>query len=218
MRMIALAAMLSAAPALAQEPPTQLAATVRTFSGTWDAPGDTDSFTVRLEKGRDYAIGCLVWDDPGHGRGRLREPDGDPVGKEWAIGDETVLGIEWRAQAGGDYRITLTEGIGVPNDYSCWIDPDCRPVATTACRLAPGQSKRWPLTSWSDIDQVKLVNLVSGRRYTLSAEGSDLTMQLVTSTGTVKAAGNPLAFKGAAGLYARLKSTRDASTFELTLR
>lgn len=220
MRMI-MAALLAASPALAQEAPAQLAGNARSFNGTWSTAGDVDAYTLRLEKGRDYALGCKAFDETGFGRGRVRAPGGAAVGKEFAIGDEQTLGIEWRAQAGGDYRITLTEanGLHLPVDYGCAIDPDCRPLATTTCALAPGGTKSWPLTSWNDVDWVRLANLTAGRSYQLAAKGGGLTLQVVTGDGKVQASGNPIGFKGAAGLFARVRSSvDDPGPFELSLR
>jgi hypothetical protein len=205
MKRFTLAALLFSAPALAQEPPTTITATTDSSSpptisrGTFEAPGDVDTFRVYLEQGKDYAVGAegqtTEW--------TLTGPTGTVLYQNNSYGDAD-WGYEFRAGRTGWFTVRGVkqdfEEDTYPAHYLVRAVNDCRSTIKTRCILKPGQSVSRNFGFGSDKDVYQLRGLTTGRRYSIGLPSINRATELELLDGNGKvlaktADGVPLAFR-----------------------
>jgi hypothetical protein len=204
MKTMLIAALLAATPALAQEPPTTLQASVTAGTGltrgTFEAAGDLDHYRVALVQGQDYAFGVQVQE--GDGRWIVKGPTGTVLGDD-VSGENEGWGFEFRAGRSGYYTIEGREiGSAVyPVHYTFRLNKDCRDDAKTRCTIRPGASRGNVFAHGNDVEWVKLTNVSAGRAYTATlTTGLKAGLAVRTSEGATVASGDKsLSFKAPAG-------------------
>ncbi|MDF2974032.1 MAG: hypothetical protein K0R61_4482 [Microvirga sp.] len=204
MRAAAIATLLLATPALAQEPPTPIGSEAQPRAGALDAAGDIDSYSVSLKAGADRAVGGY------YGCGRAMVTVKGPGGKQltsFEIADDFSRGSEFRAVTTGTHliRVQQVEDIHCgefPQPYEITFNQDCRASSSTKCTLRPGASKTLQVTyAVADNDWIRLMPLVTGRRYELRVSGRyfyRLSVRTLTGKTVASTSGSRLAFKAPA--------------------
>jgi hypothetical protein len=162
MRAVTIAALLTATPALAQEPPTTIKVGVQ-YNGAFEAAGDIDTYRIKLVQGQDYAIGingrALEW--------TVRGPTGAVLCNDYALDGEDA-GCEFRAGRTGYFTIEGRESEGLSDTgYTFRFYPDCLGSIKTRCQIKPGATQTHILAYGYDTDFVRLTNLKPGRTYTV---------------------------------------------------
>jgi hypothetical protein len=194
-------------PAVAQEPPTTLRLSAEsdassvpsTRVGSFEVAGDTDTYRIYLEQGKDYAVGAISesakWTLTGP-TGTVLYNDGANLDHDWGHG--------FRAGRTGYFTIT-----GIKNDFETETYPspyklrvfhDCHATIKTRCILKAGQTINRGFGFGFDKDTFQLRNLAAGRRYTLSGEwhSRSVSLEILDGTGKVVAlqpGGDPITFR-----------------------
>jgi hypothetical protein len=173
MRAVAIAALLAATPALAQEVPTPLAVSTDSStrqSGTLDSPTDTALYSVYLSTNQVVAIGI-------HGDGiimDLLDRSKKPI-KQVEGNSDYGVGLEYKALATGTYYLKLSTWPGhweytdEEAYYAIWAEPDCLGTIQSTCGMKEGIWQERYLTHGEDKDAMR-VKLAAGKTYDFKVE------------------------------------------------
>lgn len=145
---------------------------------TFEGPGDSDWFKVRLRGGTDYAVACDHFLSDGGETARLRSPSGKILAETECDDSEGAdAGFQFRARSSGTYFVEAQQhardGLGpgtFPDRYGLAIGPDCRGDRSTECSLRPGSSRdaRTAYGSPQFDDDWFRADLSKGRAYTIT--------------------------------------------------
>jgi len=141
-------------------------------TGTIVAEGETQTWTVQLKAGLDYAFAATS-DDLEGPVATLAGAGGAALCTAWvADAGGYTGGCSFQAPYSGLYTVTaVNSGEGsLPARYVLWVTRDCRADARTQCRVAVGHTHPIMLFDYdSDWDWIA-ANLVAGRRYRIAAK------------------------------------------------
>jgi hypothetical protein len=198
MRAVTIAALLAAAPAFAQEPPTTIKVGVQ-YNGAFEAAGDIDTFRIKLVQGQDYAVGITAgvsdswW--------TLRGPTGTVLDADVSGLGESG-GFEFRAGRTGYFTVEGREDAGASDSvYTLRFYPDCLGSVKTRCQIKPGATQSHTLAHGAkETDFVRLTNLKPGRTYTMKliTPPSGAELSIIKGAATVAQGG---IFKAGTGTY-----------------
>jgi hypothetical protein len=140
--------------------------------------GETQTWTVRLRRGKAYALGAAECSSGAHATVVLRAPGGKPLVSAATYCDPD--GGELRAPADGWYTVTISGDQAQPpdqdQDYTLVVDGDCPGNATSACGIGVGRTLRSLDQTYALDHDWFGVRLAAGRTYlaTMTGAGSEL--------------------------------------------
>jgi hypothetical protein len=199
-------------------------------NGNLSVIGKNYVWTIKLEKGKDYAFEVITSSD-GYAIWTVKNPAGKTIHIS-ETGEDESYGFEFRAIASGTYKIIgrAVEADEANTFHSRGFRSDCRGTRTTKCYLNLGATQNRYADYITDVDWVLLKGLTAGKQYTVTIAdvgGQGWTsFDLVRAEGTVIAGGSPdfpaaITFIATGeALYARHRHDNDAGerVYSLTLQ
>lgn len=133
--------------------------------GTFDGPGDSDWYRVKLLARHDYTLAAANLPQDGTATLAIRNAAGGVL-TSTPTDFENVLGFEFRAPSTGTYFVEI-RNTGPVGLYALSLSHDCAGSVRTACLLRDGQTRRAAFAFDGDQDWYRAI-LTAGVPYVVT--------------------------------------------------